>query len=276
MSPVYEKLKEKGLPCILVKNSYSDIKREYEVLKHEYLLQKKKIFDVCAIELEVVNETQDNKISDELGKAKESSEVMEKVYQLAWKLDASIDMIKLNHYIIFAEREIVEKNTDVYHDFKMFSELRGFINSKMGIGIGFGGNLRDIRNHARFALKKAMEYKNSCAFMVYDDLTIDGPIDLNYDKPETMEFESYCNRLARETELSTNTIYRLIKIYMQNKDKVFTVSELANLCCVSDKTVYRMVSKLECKGYVIEAGYKICNDAGRPSRCIMLNFPNYR
>ncbi len=272
MSPVYEKLKESGLPCILVKNSYSDIKREYEALKYEYLLKKKKISDVCAIELEVVNELQENLISDELGIIKENSVIMEKIYQLAWKLDASIDMIKPNHYIILVEREIIEKNTEMYHDFKIFSELKGIINSRMGIGIGFGKNLRDIRNHAKIALKKAMEHKNSCVFMVYDDLIVSGPVDLRFDRSETMEFESYCNRLARETELSTNTIYKLIKIYMQNKAKVFTVSELASLCGVSDKTMYRMISKLECKGYVLEAGYKICNDAGRPSRCIMLSF----
>lgn len=275
MSPVYEKLKSQGVDCILVRNTYESICSEYENIKYKYLLKQKEQTNILAIEIKIISNVYDNIMTDEIDVMRENAEIIEKLLLFSKRINASMDLVSNNHYIIFTELGSMEKETDSYTNFSVFYDIKSNSNSRLNVGIGFGKNPFEIRRNARKAYLYATKEDKSCIYICYDSSNIKGPVELTpKEKNDDFEINEYCDKIAVSVGLSSNTVYRMASIYKQTKGKSYTINELAEIYGTSVKNMYSIISKLEEKGYILDSGKKLHNNSGRPSRFIRLNFFN--
>ncbi len=273
MSPVYEELKKLSIPVVLVNNTYENIATEYDRIIKEYFLDLKQTLNLAIIEIETRVNLTENVLQEEVNIIQENASILEKVFLFANRMQASVDMISLNHFVITATRANLSKETDNYMKFSLLREMKPMANSIMGIGIGMGKSMRETKKHAQIALLKSNMHQESAVYIVSESHNIVGPISSS--KADAfVSKDEYCFEIAKKTGLSINTVEKLLLIYYSNKNELYTVSALAKIYGVTEKTMYKILSKLEDFQYVIQVNQKIQSNTGRPSRCFQLNFLN--
>ncbi|WP_130862524.1 hypothetical protein [Bacilliculturomica massiliensis] len=269
MTPVCEELRRRGVRTILVSSTAENIRLEYERLKYEYRLKQKGIRDIAMIDIEIRNSEQSVIFEDDYATALENMQIMEKVYLFAQKMQGAVEEMNLTRYLIVTNKSALEKETGVFREIRLLADAHRFSNLKLFMGIGFGNTAREARSNARVGLSRAKTCDRSCAFVIYDHLSVQGPLEYRKGAPENRTDDMYI-KIAEKTSLSINTVRRLMEIENRHRGDSFTVAELANLYGVSEKSMYRIVDKLDAQGYIAEEGRRIKDNFGRPSRIIKL------
>lgn len=271
ISLVHERLKQEGIPALMVHSTFENIRLTYEKLRLEYLLKTKETNDMVLIKVEVSDETRI--LDDDYQNTQKKLRAAEKIFLFSQRLQAAVEEINLGKYVIMANRLLFERETDLYHKISLLDEIKSVGNYRISIGIGTGNSARDANRHAEAALLKARKHPVSCAYIMDDAVTVAGPI-VNEASDSSMN-ENNINEhflaVAAATGLSVNTIFKLNSIIEKYKSSVFTINELSLIYGISLRSMYRIIDKLELNGYVKGKGKRIMDGSGRPSRIIQIN-----
>lgn len=270
ISVVYERLRELGIPVLLVSSTFEEVRVTYEKLRLEYLLKAKETGDILMLDVSVSGTELSAEAEDDDQLTLEKLRMAENIFLFAQKLQAAVEEMNLGRYLIVVDKLILERETVVYKNISLLSDVKKLRHCKISIGIGSGNSPREAMSNARSARKKAKQSGFSCAYIVYDNVNIVGPIHSDHFEKSTVA-EHPCLAIAEQTHLSVNTLYKLQAIIDKYKNNVFTVNELSLIYGISLRSMYRIIDKLEIGGYITEKGKKMTDGSGRPSRIIQMN-----
>lgn len=269
ISPVHERLQKMGIPSILVGSTYENVRLAYEKLRLEYFLKEKETGQTLIIYMEMGKGTRQDRSGCylELDKLKAA----EKILSFALELQAAVEEIAWGKYILVVDRNVFERLPYRTRLGNLLREVRKAAGCRLSIGAGTSDLMWEAGENARAALDKALTQEVSCAYVVYNNVLVDGPI-LSSEEKESVPADRRWQKIAEETSLSINTVLKFHAIVEKYRSNVFTVNELSLVYGCSLRSMYRMVEKLEQCGYIEEDGKRMINDAGRPSRILKIKF----
>ncbi len=271
MTTVYDGLKEAGLPAILVKFSKAEAQNVYEMLHIQFLLKTKELFSSALVYLQFSPISFLSTDHCEYSKAHIKADFIREAYSLSVRLNGFVEQLSSDKFLIIANREILYNETKSLTRFPKIMDDNALGYFKLAVGVGLGNTFSELQRNATEALYKAHTDALSCVYVV-DSITKKNAImRMDNDEREGNDNEQLMIDIARECDLSVNTILKLQSIILKYKSNIFTVNELSLIYGISIRSMYRIIERLEVNGYIAEKGKKIIGSIGRPSRMIQIN-----
>lgn len=271
ISTVYERLCQANIPTAMINTTAENVRIAYEKLHLEYLLRRKESSDIALMDITIVSDRTAVTEKDEYLLNAEKLHIAELVFLFTQKLQAAVEALNLDHYLIICSKLALEEETNLFKQISLMEDMSQFHHCRLCIGIGYGLSMREIQHNSQFARQKAHTQKKSCTYVVYDSVNMIGP--LFSDQLDNMSLVQDINsQIAKKTGLGVNTIQKLRFIIERYKSNMFTVNELSLIYGISLRSMYRIVDKLVVCGYAQERGKQPSNGAGRPRRIIQIDF----
>jgi hypothetical protein len=274
ITEIYNKLKEKGIPCALLAPSMDSYISEIKtlILRDKIKKTEKNEFAIVTIK---VTQNSDFYIynSSELQDVLDLNTISQYIALFCQKLQGIMYLTERNGYVVLCNSRKLELLTDDFKNIEMLTQIPKNTRFSVNIGIGYGDSLTSAKKHSLIACNRSCLYGNDNAFVMYNPRDVVGPIKstqkLNYNE------KMYSERLieiADNSKLSINTVYKIDCIIKQTNKREFTAQELAIELGVTARTANRIVLKLEDAGYLTEVGKHIIESKGRPSRIVKILF----
>ncbi|MHB1393770.1 MAG: hypothetical protein ACYCYE_11990 [Clostridia bacterium] len=274
VSDVYEMLSEKNIPVVLIHSNNQSIEIAFEKLKHKYMSRKREENDLAVLFIELDIDEDESLINEnDYQVALKRFKVSDKVYLFSHCVLGAIIEVSPGNYIIITSRDALYRETENLTNIKLFDTVKNNFTSTISIGIGFGDSAREAKYNAGLGLDKSKKSGGNCAYIVYSNNRLIGPISGGKNQRETIIDDRFL-KIAQKSGLSVNTIFKLDCMINRYKKNSFTIKELAQLYGISLRSMYRIIEKLENANYAIEVGVKVVDSSGRPSRIMRLIFNN--
>ncbi|HYE82765.1 MAG TPA: HTH domain-containing protein [Clostridia bacterium] len=272
ISDLYELLRRKNIPAIMVNSTDQIIETTFINLKQQYMLKRKEENDITVLFVEIdCNEEESLINGNDYQTVLEKLKVAQKVYLFSHSILGAIEEISTNKYIIITTRSNLIRETENFANISLFDYVRKNTMSTLSMGVGFGDTAREAKHNASLALIKARKSGGNCTYIIYDNEHLIGPV-YSSGKQKDTKIDDKFLKIAKRSGVSINSIFKLSYIINKYEKNSFTVNELASLYGVSVRTMYRIIEKLEDANYAIEVGEKVVGNSGRPSRIIKLRF----
>ena len=271
ITSIYEFLVDKKIPCVLIEATDSLIKETVQTIiyKHKTKISQERHIVALSVEIDSQNEfsvINENEYQVMLNKMK----VTEEIYKFAQKIQAAVVELGFKGYLLFSTKNILENETNELKKIDLLKDVGKNTNYTISLGIGYGVTAREAKYNANLGMIRAFKTGGNKAYVVENGKYL-GPI--YYEKNTNKQYEiidSNYRKIADETGLSVNKIFSLCCIVEQHKKDYFTSSELADYLNLSNRSVNRIINKLEVNNYAKIIGKRVVSKAGRPSRIIKL------
>lgn len=271
---VYEMLVNNNIPCVHVDYS-KDIVMEYVNklrLRHQLKISEDSILVTINIRVDMIEE---NSIysKNELQKLQYRNKIHEFVYSYAQRIEAATIKLTDDSYYIFTTKSVIENDTQGFKNFKLLNKIHNddTVNS-VYIGVGLGDTPLESKYNAEVAMKKSEKSNVDCVFIIDKDNKVTGPITSATKYTEDKKIDSHLINISEQTGVGISTIYKIESVMKQYNITSITPNELAQKCEISSRSINRIITKLEDKGYIRVVGKKIHTANGRPSRLIQIDF----
>ncbi|MGN1032365.1 MAG: hypothetical protein ACI4PU_02785, partial [Intestinibacter sp.] len=247
------------------------IKDTFQKVLLRYTAKINKNSQVVAISIQIDLPSEYSLISkNEYYYIKEKNRLSELIYEFAQNIEAAVIEVSFNTFLMFTTQEILEKETE---NFKKIAILN-YISEKslhiVSVGIGYGKTAGEAKYNSNSAMIKSKEYVENTAFVIYEDGYIIGPIHTNKEK-EKQSIEDKILEISFKTNIGVNKVLAIYNAIDNYKTKYFTASELARYCDMPERTINRVLNKLEEFGYVEIVGKQFPKGSGRPKRVMKIN-----
>lgn len=274
LNNVYEKLKEKSVPCYILDPSIEVIKQSVDriQLKNLARINEKTKIVVVAIYIDYPH---DNSIANrnEYQLFTIRMNVADKIYSFVQRLQAAVVEEDSNQYLIFCTKDTLESETNNYKSIEILQNISKDYASNVSIGIGHGITAREAKFSAIIGMNKAKTHGENTAYVVYEGDKIVGPITYSKsDESKQIIIDEKYNKISRETGVSINKLFTIHGMKHQYKKDSFTSKEISQELHLSIRSVNKILNQLEEKEYVKMVGKKYDGSAGRPSRLIKILF----
>lgn len=267
---VLDRLAEEGIPCVLLAPNTETYIYEIRRLMVSHGLRKIATNQMVMVAL-ALYPRHDYSIGEQtvLQEVLDRNKAEEHIALFAQRVNgALISQIRATSYIICNSAEL-EELTEQYSRIDLLESIPMRTTYVLGMGIGYGENIKEAKTHAEIGLRQADATRGSQAYVVYSATNTVGPIEPNeMVAPSSELFEQRIVQAAEAAGLSITTVQRIDRFARQKRGKVVTSSALARELGVSHRTANRTVAKLEQCGYVAEVGRHVVDKRGRPSRML--------
>jgi hypothetical protein len=157
-------------------------------------------------------------------------------------LDGYLTHLGGDEYVFITTRGIFERQTGGYKSIPLAKSTNQSFGLSLSIGIGFGLSANEAGTHARSALRKSKEAGGNTCFIVREDRTLIGPLEM----AEPVEYDlSLTDRdLIRRTEEAGMTSAYLSKLMSQvaRIGKIdYKVQELADVLGITVRSTHRLL-----------------------------------
>ncbi len=274
ISRIYESLKEKGIPCVLLSPTEDAIKQAIHILRQKMSLASVINSQIIVIAVEIDKRSEYSLLNEsEYQMMLEKTKVTEEIYRFAQKIQAAVIEESTHNYLLFTTKKLVEFETKNMHQLSLLSSIdKNTINS-ISVGIGYGTTAREAKYHALLGMNKAIKKDGNYAYVVYSSNHIAQVQSQAQSEDNTSDiFDITYKTISDETGISINAIFKLHCIKDIAQKEYFTSSELAEEFGNSLRSMNRIIEKLEMSGYIENVGKKMVKNAGRPSRILKLLF----
>lgn len=269
-SDVYKQLSAEHFPIIYFFSSLSDIYSSIEKVHSKFLLQASRESQLVIMYINIDEvEKYSPLVSDEYQMTLEILNVTKYIHIFAQTIQGAVFSITEREFLIFSTRNIIESQTEKFHNISLVDNIQKNTVSTVSIGIGFGKTAMEAKKHAKIGVQKAKYYGGNQLFLVYDKNTIRGPF--TSEKNIDLKISDRFIHIATQTGISSFTLAQIHKIINEQGKNEFTSSEIADMLNVSTRSINRTILKLIDAGYVKEIGKKFQNKGGRPSRILQFN-----
>lgn len=202
---------------------------------------------------------------------KERNKLSEVIYEFGQKIEATVVENSFNIFLLFTTKEMIERETDNFQNVSILSHIDKNSLHKISMGIGYGNTASESRYNSNNAMIKAIEYEENTAFVIYEDEYIIGPIHSNKEYEES-KIENKIINISQKTDISVNKVLEIYNTLDKYKLKTFTTSELSRYCKMPQRTINRVLSKLEEFDYIEVVGKEFPKGSGRPKRVMKIKF----
>lgn len=202
---------------------------------------------------------------------KERNKLSEIIYEFGQKIEATVVENSFNIFLMFTTKEMIERETNNFENISILSYVDKNSLHKISMGIGYGNTASESRYNSNNAMIKAKDYEENTAFVIYEDEYIIGPIH-GEKQLEEDKIEDKIIHIAQKTDISVNKVLEIYNTLDKYKLKNFTTSELSRYCKMPQRTINRVLSKLEEFGYIEVVGKEFPKGSGRPKRVMKITF----
>jgi hypothetical protein len=267
---VYYRLKQQGIPTLLIDPTKSIIKETLQKAEFKYKTGKNKKKNIVVIyvkiewidEYAILNKNEYRTISNRM-------KIAEQIYVFAGRIEAAVVEIGLTEFLLFSTRSLVESETNNFCKVDIIKEIFSSSISTTSIGIGYGETVIEAKHNANRGMIESRRQGGDRAYIVFNEKSIIGPIGYDASKKadtNTIKVDEQLFKISKDTGLSINSIFKLYN--MIKVEKRYTSRQLAQMYNISIRSMNRMIESLEKGGYCKIVGKKITTGVGRPARLI--------
>lgn len=187
-------------------------------------------------------------------------------------LDGSLSHLGGAEYLFFTTRGIFERETQGYKVLGLAPELLRDFGITLSVGIGFGRSANESGTHARQALHVAQSAGGNGCYIVREDGTIVGPLEMTMPLEATLSLADV-QVMAAVNEAGMNSVYlsRLIAHVSRTGHLDMDVHELAFILSLTIRSAHRLLVQWMDAGLVgIVGSEKV--ERGRPKNIYRFSF----
>lgn len=192
------------------------------------------------------------------------------------QLDGHLINIGSNEFIFITTRGIFERETRGYKFIPLLQETKNKLGITLSIGVGFGSSAAEAGNHARLALRQAKDLGGNSCYIVREDRSVIGPVDiltnqqykqysLSVTDPELLE-------RAEKAGMSAVYMTKLMARVARHNKYDYTAQELATTLNITTRSAHRILLKWMDANIVDIIGEERVSGRGRPRRIYRLKF----
>jgi DNA-binding MarR family transcriptional regulator len=206
--------------------------------------------------------------------ALETMKITEEVYLFAQRIQAAVVEREFGKFLLFTTRNLLEFETGNLQQLSLLKPQSGLRFGTLSVGIGYGETAREAKYNAGLGLLRAKKNGGSQAFKVENNAYF-GPIQpeapSGTDQQKALQIDGQFQKIADTAGISLNSVLKLQWIIDREKTDSFTSRELAGHFGVSQRSMHRLVEKLEHAGFLRIVGRNVRTAKGRPSRVVQLD-----
>jgi hypothetical protein len=187
-------------------------------------------------------------------------------------LDGYLTHLGGDEYLFFTTRGIFERETGGYKSIPLARKAGKTFGLSLSIGIGFGRSANEAGTHARSALRKSKEAGGNTCFIVREDRTLIGPLEMA--DPIAHDLSVTDAELLQKAEAAGMTSEYLIKLLARvarSGKTDFKVFELAAMLDITVRSTHRLLLQWIDNGLIDVARMEKV-PKGRPRQVYRLTF----
>jgi hypothetical protein len=178
-------------------------------------------------------------------------------------------------YLFFTTRGIFERETGGYKTIPLAHELQKAFGLTLSIGIGFGLSANEAGTHARSALYNANEAGGNICFIIREDGSLIGPLEMAV--PHQVDLSMIAVELREKTEKTGMTsayLSKMVANITKHGKTDYTADELAACLGVTVRSTHRLLTIWLDEHLIAIIGEKKPSAKGRPKQIYRLSFLN--
>ncbi|MNI19284.1 hypothetical protein D3C73_727160 [compost metagenome] len=176
-------------------------------------------------------------------------------------------------YLFITTRGIFERETGGYKYIPLAREADKSFGLRLSVGIGFGLSANEAGTHARQALRQAKEAGGNISFIVREDRSVIGPLEMS--EPLQVNISLIDADTIEQAENKGMTLAYLSKITAQVSRRgqtSYTAQELASVLGITIRSVHRLLLQWLDSGLIHMSGELKNQAKGRPKQIYRLTF----
>ncbi|HEY4392134.1 MAG TPA: hypothetical protein VGN02_12385, partial [Paenibacillus sp.] len=187
-------------------------------------------------------------------------------------LDGYLTPIGGDEYLFFTTRGIFERETGGYKTIPLAKDASQSFGISLSFGVGFGTSANEAGTNARAALRKSREAGGNTCFIIREDQTLIGPLEMS-DPIQTVLSPTYTGLIRRAEEAGMTSAYlsKLLSHTAKSGKYEYSVHELAALLDITVRSAHRLLLLWIDNGLVDIAGMEKV-PKGRPRQIYRFSF----
>jgi len=173
-------------------------------------------------------------------------------------------------------RGIFERETRGYKFIPLLKNAEEQLGIRLSIGVGFGRSAAEAGNHARIALRQAKEIGGNVCYIVREDQSVIGPVDIitdtQYEKYNLSITDGELLKKSEKAGMSAAYMTKLMARVARHKKYDYTAQELAYTLDITTRSAHRILLKWMDANLVDIVGEEKITYKGRPRRIYRLSF----
>ncbi|MCK6207131.1 hypothetical protein KZX50_16965 [Bacillus infantis] len=186
-------------------------------------------------------------------------------------LEGHLTSLNGNEFMFITTRGAFERVTRGYKWIPIIKEVSSELKLKLSLGAGFGLSANEAGTHARIALMQAQDYGGECCFIVKEDRSVFGPVEM--DAPISYPLSVTDSKLLQKAEDSGMTaiyLQKLTSLIERKRNNQFTAYELASTLGITARSAHRIILKWMDAGILTVIGMEKISARGRPRQVFRL------
>ncbi|MFL1675729.1 helix-turn-helix domain-containing protein [Paenibacillus dendritiformis] len=267
-------LAREGIPCEWIVPTEQDIivTLERALLSTEWRRNKEGQVVVGLIRTDGIDRLAERQVSEhEIQRLKQ--DVHHLILSFVKHLDGHITQQSSGEYSFVTTRGVFERETGGYKRIPLARNVHKMNGIHLSIGIGFGRSAAEAGVHARRSLQLACEGGGGMCFIVREDESVIGPLEIN--EPHELDLSLVDAALVKQAETAGLTSIYLSRLiaHMTRFGKVdYYAQELATVLGVTVRSVHRFLLALMDAGLVDIVGEEKGASRGRPRQKYRISF----
>ena len=191
------------------------------------------------------------KKSSELEVQKLKLDIHRTVLNYVESLDGYLTQIGEGEYLFFTTRGIFERETGGYKTIYLAKDARSSYGITLSLGVGFGTSANEAGMNARAALRKSREAGGNACFIIREDQTLIGPLEMS--DPVQAVLPPTDAKLIRRAENAGMTSAYLSKLLTHTSKTGkydFKAHELADVLGITIRSAHRLLQAWADNGLV--------------------------
>lgn len=187
-------------------------------------------------------------------------------------LDGYLTALGGDEYLFFTTRGIFERETGGYKTIPLAKDANLSFGISLSFGVGFGTSANEAGTNARTALRKSKEAGGNTCFIVREDHTLIGPLEMA-DPMQTVLSPTHAGLIKRAEDAGMTSAYlsKLLSYTAKYGKYEYKVHELASLLEVTVRTAHRLLLLWIDNGLVDISGMEKV-PKGRPRQIYRFSF----
>ncbi|WP_010094795.1 hypothetical protein [Ornithinibacillus scapharcae] len=203
-------------------------------------------------------------------------QIQQKLLDFIKQLDGHFVSLGGEEYLFITTRGTFERETRGYKFLPLLKNTKDQIGITLSLGVGFGQSAAEAGNHARLALRQSKEIGGNVCYIVREDRSVIGPVDLNstvnYEQYELSITDAKLLDKAEKAGMSAAYMAKLMARVARHNKIDYTAQELASTLNITIRSAHRILLKWMDAELVDIIGEEKVTFKGRPRRIYRLSF----
>lgn len=157
-------------------------------------------------------------------------------------LDGYATYLGGDEYLFFTTRGIFERETRGYKLIPLAKDAKLNYSISLSLGIGFGMTANDAGTNAREALRKAKEAGGNGCFIVREDKSVIGPVEMSDPiKASIAPLDHLLVKKAEAAGMTSNYLSKLVTYMCKHQKFEYHVHELASILNITARSAHRLL-----------------------------------